>query len=48
MTIYPLTVTAVAFILAALLLREKLRRTEASEEVEVLRTDGASAVRCDG
>ena len=37
MTIYPLTVTAVAFILAALLLREKLRRTEAIEEVEVLR-----------
>ena len=37
MTIYPLTVTAVAFILAALLLREKVRRTEAIEEVEVLR-----------
>ena len=37
MTIYPLTVTAVAFILAALLLREKVRRTEAAEEAEVLR-----------
>lgn len=37
MTIYPLTVTAMAFILAALLLREKLRRAEAIEEIEVLR-----------
>lgn len=37
MTTYTLTVTAVAFILAALLLREKVRRTEATEEAEVLR-----------
>lgn len=37
MTTYALSVTAMAFILAALLLREKLRRTEATEEAEVLR-----------
>ena len=37
MSIYALSVTGVAFILAALLLREKFRRTEAIEEVEVLR-----------
>lgn len=37
MTIYTMTVSAMAFIIAALLLREKLRRTEAIEEAEVLR-----------
>jgi type II secretory pathway pseudopilin PulG len=37
MTTYTMTITAMAFILAALLLREKVRRTEAVEEAEVLR-----------
>ena len=37
MTIYTMTVSAMTFILAALLLREKILRTEATEEAEVLR-----------
>ena len=37
MSTYTLTVTAMTFILGVLLLREKLRRTEAVEEAEVLR-----------
>ena len=37
MTTYTLTVTAVACILGVLLLREKILRTEATEEAEVLR-----------
>ena len=37
MSTYALSVTAMAFILAALLLREKILRAEATEEAEVLR-----------
>ena len=37
MDFYIMAATAMAFILAALLLREKVRRTEAVEEAEVLR-----------
>lgn len=37
MTTYLMAATAMAFILAALLLREKVRRTEMIEEAEVLR-----------